>query len=585
MKQTVRAKKHTAAKRALAALLALFLLFCVTACGEGGGGGGEHVLTIYRERSSGQADGTQDSAVKEAIEQAFYDDTGISIDLRVTIYSQSELEQRVSTGMGVYTQDLDAVISYIGEDSGSIVMPYAKSERDIVIDLTPLIGDYENILSAIRKNDPQHEVEMAAYIPVGTLDDADYQMRMIPSVTADRGYAMILNADMMRAAGLDPDEYDVLNPDGYKNMNFSDFEEMMYTVKSLPQYASMRYPIAAKPWDIVRLFGGVFDGDYGVNVIQEDGSVVPGYFTEGGQRMLDYMWKWARDGIWENESLQVDDTDRIGWFANESSAVYMSYPDVEYLISSMRTVSSINSQLDYVMIAPLADDVTEEGIAYAAEHGGQGIVRGNMKDNKASEALIIPDHRDTDTEVLLSFIDWQLSSKENYELCKYGVKGTHWDEGDPIVWGEDTYETWVYPLSDREEFTQHPPYSGKYLLVENINISNRLRGDYTADESAWYLTARNDFEAYDSDSAEGFWLPEIKDNEIRNQEGILEQNFVQYVRGPAWNGQGSTSPSQKMQEEYIPYFQEWCSDYLAYLNAQVNSSIAYFEELWGIEIG
>ena len=561
------------------------LLLGLVACGEGGGGGGEHVLTIYRERASGQADGTQDDAVKEAIEQAFYDDTGISIDLRVTIYSQSELEQRVSTGMGVYTQDLDAVISFMGEDAGSVIMPYAKAERDIVIDLTPLIGDYENILSAIRMNDPEHEVERTSYIPIGTLEDADYQMRMIPSVTADRGYAMILNADMMRAAGLDPDEYDVLNPDGYKNMNFSDFEEMMYTVKSLPQYASMRYPIAAKPWDIVRLFGGVFDGDYGVNVIQEDGSVVPGYFTEGGQMMLDYMWKWARDGIWENESLQVDDTDRIGWFANESSAVYMSYPDVEYLISSMRTVSSINSQLDYVMIAPLADDVTEEGIAYAAEHDGQGIVRGNMKDNKASEALIIPDHRDTDTEVLLSFIDWQLSSKENYELCKYGVKGTHWDEGDPIVWGDDTYETWVYPLSDREEFTQHPPYSGKYLLVENINISNRLRGDYTADETAWYLTARNDFPAYDSHSTEGIWLPEIKDNEIRNQAGILDQRFVQYVRGPAWNGQGSTSPSQKMQEEYIPYFQEWCSDYLAYLNAQVNSSIAYFEELWGIEIG
>ncbi len=399
---------------------------------------------------------------------------------------------------------------------------------------------------------------------------------------------MILNADMMRAAGLDPDEYDVLNPDGYKNMNFSDFEEMMYTVKSLPQYASMRYPIAAKPWDIVRLFGGVFDGDYGVNVIQEDGSVVPGYFTEGGQRMLDYMWKWARDGIWENESLQVDDTDRIGWFANESSAVYMSYPDVEYLISSMRTVSSINSQLDYVMIAPLADDVTEEGIAYAAEHDGQGIVRGNMKDNKASEALIIPDHRDTDTEVLLSFIDWQLSSKENYELCKYGVKGTHWDEGDPIAWGDDTYETWVYPLSDREEFTQHPPYSGKYLLVENINISNRLRGDYTADESAWYLTARNDFEAYDSDSAEGFWLPEIKDNEIRNQEGILEQNFVQYVRGPAWNGQGSNAPSKIILEEeaggWLAYWNQYCQKYLTFLTQQTQSSIAHFEELWGIEI-
>ena len=414
------------------------MLFGFCACGGGGGSGGEYVITVYRERASGQADGTQDDVVKEAIEEKFYEDTGISIDLQVTFSSQRELEQRVSSGMGVYTQDLDAVISYIGEDSGAIVMPYAKAERDIVIDLTDYIEDYPNILNAIRMNDPQHEVEMSAYVPIGTMDEADYQMRMIPSVTADRGYAMIVNADMMRAVqdetGLDPDDYNVLN-EGYKNMTFTQFEDLMYAIKN--EYTNLRYPVAAKPWDLVRLFGGVFDGDYGVNVIQEDGTVVPGYFTEGGQMMLDYMWKWSKDGIWENESLQVDDTDRIGWFSSELSAVYMSYPDVEYLISSMRTVESINSQLDYIMIAPIADDITEEGQAYAAEHNGEGIVRGNLKDIKASEALIIPDHRDTNTEVLLKFIDWQYSSKENYELCLYGVKGVHWEEGDAIDWNDE----------------------------------------------------------------------------------------------------------------------------------------------------
>ena len=336
------------------------MLFGFCACGGGGGSGGEYVITVYRERASGQADGTQDDVVKEAIEEKFYEDTGISIDLQVTIYSQSELEQRVSTGMGVYTQDLDAVISYIGEDSGAIVMPYAKAERDIVIDLTDYIEDYPNILNAIRMNDPQHEVEMSAYVPIGTMDEADYQMRMIPSVTADRGYAMIVNADMMRAVqdetGLDPDDYNVLN-EGYKNMTFTQFETLMYAIQD--EYTNLRYPIAAKPWDLNRIFAGTLLGYYGENVIQEDGTVVPGYFTEGGQMMLDYMWKWSKDGIWENESLQVDDTDRIGWFSSELSAVYMSYPDVEYLISSMRTVESINSQLDYIMIAPIADDITE----------------------------------------------------------------------------------------------------------------------------------------------------------------------------------------------------------------------------------
>ena len=529
------------------------MLFGFCACGGGGGSGGEYVITVYRERASGQADGTQDDVVKEAIEEKFYEDTGISIDLQVTIYSQSELEQRVSTGMGVYTQDLDAVISYIGEDSGAIVMPYAKAERDIVIDLTDHIEDYPNILNAIRMNDPQHEVEMSAYVPIGTMDEADYQMRMIPAVTPDSGYAMIVNADMMRAVqdetGLDPDDYNVLN-EGYKNMTFTQFETLMYAIQD--EYTNLRYPIAAKPWDLNRIFAGTLLGYYGENVIQEDGTVVPGYFTEGGQMMLDYMWKWSKDGIWENESLQVDDTDRIGWFASGLSAVYLSYPDVEYLISSMRTVESIDPQLDYIMIAPIADDITEEGQAYAAEHNGEGIVRGNLKDIKASEALIIPDHRDTDTEVLLKFIDWQYSSKENYELCLYGVKGVHWEEGDAIDWNGEQYETWVYPLANREEFTLNPPYSGKYLMLENINISNRLRGDYTVDEQAWYLTARYDFPAYDSNSTEGVWLPDITDNTIRNHAGIIDQNFVQYVRGPAWAGQGTAAPAEVLTGEYIP---------------------------------
>ncbi len=572
-------------KKILVIVLAALMLFGFCACGGGGGSGGEYVITVYRERSSGQADGTQDDVVKEAIEEKFYEDTGISIDLQVTIYSQSELEQRVSTGMGVYTQDLDAVISYIGEDSGAIVMPYAKAERDIVIDLTDHIEDYPNILNAIRMNDPQHEVEMSAYVPIGTMDEADYQMRMIPAVTPDSGYAMIVNADMMRAVqdetGLDPDDYNVLN-EGYKNMTFTQFEDLMYAIQD--EYTNLRYPIAAKPWDLNRIFAGTLLGYYGENVIQEDGTVVPGYFTEGGQMMLDYMWKWSKDGIWENESLQVDDTDRIGWFASGLSAVYLSYPDVEYLISSMRTVESIDPQLDYIMIAPIADDITEEGQAYAAEHNGEGIVRGNLKDIKASEALIIPDHRDTDTEVLLKFIDWQYSSKENYELCLYGVKGVHWEEGDAIDWNGEQYETWVYPLANREEFTLNPPYSGKYLMLENINISNRLRGDYTVDEQAWYLTARYDFPAYDSNSTEEVWLPDITDNTIRNHAGIIDQNFVQYVRGPAWAGQGTTAPSQLLTGEYIPYFYEYCGDYLDFLTQQTQSSITYFENLWNIEI-
>ena len=60
------------------------------------------------------------------------------------------------------------------------------------------------------------------------------------------------------------------------------------------------------------------------------------------------------------------------------------------------------------------------------------------------------------------------------------------------------------------------------------------------------------------------------------------------MRGPAWNGQGSNAPSKIILEEeaggWLAYWNQYCQKYLTFLTQQTQSSIAHFEELWGIEI-
>ena len=78
--------------------LMIAVCLCFTACGGGGGGGEDgdaRTLTIYRARSTGMVDGTEDVAVKKAIEDKFYQDTGIKINLNVKMYSDDELNTKV----------------------------------------------------------------------------------------------------------------------------------------------------------------------------------------------------------------------------------------------------------------------------------------------------------------------------------------------------------------------------------------------------------------------------------------------------------------------------------------------------------
>ena len=74
------------------------------------------------------------------------------------------------------------------------------------------------------------------------------------------------------------------------------------------------------------------------------------------------------------------------------------------------------------------------------------------------------------------------SSKENYELCAYGIKGEHWIESE---YGDDYYD---YP---DEYYITHKSYSGVFALVHNDDLSYRIPMQYTEQERNWITKARN----------------------------------------------------------------------------------------------
>ena len=91
-----------------------------------------------------------------------------------------------------------------------------------------------------------------------------------------------------------------------------------------------------------------------------------------------------------------------------------------------------------------------------------------MYKRQAYSGLVI-NPRSKNQELMLEYLNWVYASKENYELCAYGIEGEDW-----IRVGEDEFS---YPS---ESYITKPSYSGTLKLLENKNISDRTYTGYTA---------------------------------------------------------------------------------------------------------
>ena len=573
-------------KRIFAFVLALCTLLCVGCSNTDDPGHSlnevidtskTYTLTIYRSRDSGMTDGERDEAVKAAIEEKFYQDTGIKIILDVKIYTNTQINDIVDVNFNNKNKNIDAIIHYLSEDSGSAITKYAK-DVESVIDLDPVLALHgTNILAAIQQNDTNHIADRSGYFPY----EGEYYRTALTSFAREGGFGILMRKDLMAAVqdktGLDPEDYDITN-EGYKSMTISEFEMVMRAIKE-DTGNDVSIPVTGAPWDLQRTVATAF----GVNAISgygldENGKYVPSQFTPGWGKYVDLMYNWSKDGIWESESNNITDDQRQTNFIAGTAAAYLAYPTAEQLISLSKKFYAANTGSEELMIiAPFASENEKGECLY--DVNGEQVVNGNLKTYRSFYGMIVP-YRSENYEVLIKFIDWTYSSAENYELCQYGVKGVDWVEGEDFVSNGITYKTWAYPDDKADEYLLKPPYAGKYLLLPNINVSNRICAHYNTTEKLWYTTLYYEFPQYGDPNVEGVWLPETP-RQYSNAATELDGQYVDEIRSYAWVGlknQGKT-PLELLQEYYA--LRDTYSDYFAWLNEQYQSAQTYFAEKYG----
>ena len=202
-----------------------------------------------------------------------------------------------------------------------------------------------------------------------------------------------------------------------------------------------------------------------------DGSVkevVPGWLSEGYQDMLNWEYKWQKDGVWEAEHNVRPDTDRLSDYTNGKGAVYCVDPTVTNLIDITRQVKMVNPSAEFTMLDPL-DAVDADGNAIE----GSGAF---AEVSRTQDCLVI-NKQSENGELMLAYLDWMYSSVENYELCMYGIEGEHWEKD-----GDGVYK---YPAGKESRFESNPPYSGAFALLHNDEFVYRRYAGYTAQELSW----------------------------------------------------------------------------------------------------
>ena len=536
-------------KRALVG--ALTAVFMLAAVGCGGGDdpsvstGDPTQLTVFI--ASDKVKGTNESRVTEAVEKKFEEDTGKAIKLNFLVYNKSDFASAVENSKA--SSSWDAAVSYLGiagVDDNLIRQGAAADLQD------HLLEDYcDNILDAVGEN-------------IDSLTTVTGAIYGIPSVSERKDYGILVRKDWMKQVGYTDDATEAENSGGSLKLlkTIGQFEDMLQKFKE--KIPGCTIPLAGAPWDLEYvLTSGVVEGQpsYASHsvVYDADGKiseVIPGYLHENYDQVLDYAYQWSRNGLWEQFESTTTYTTREQWFYSEQVGVYVGNPKIDELIRISRRLKEYNSEAELTVIGPLSAGDAEGNVTTDA--AGKEL-KGFRAEASAYSGLVI-NPRSQNQELMLEYLNWVFASKENYELCAYGIEGEDW-----IKVGEDEFS---YPS---EAYLTKPSYSGTLKLLENKNISDRTYTGYTDTEKAWIAAARN-AETYE-DVLTGMFLFKPADETYNNF--IAAQNkMVTEVIYKAWNGSVDPKVSQPGESDGVKYFYSVASDYVDWMTQQYLLNIA-----------
>ena len=174
-----------------------------------------------------------------------------------------------------------------------------------------------------------------------------------------------------------------------------------------------------------------------------------------------------------------------------------------------------------------------------------------MRNTEATFAAVIPS-TSQNTDALLKFMNWVYGSEDNYNMCRYGLEGTHWEKV-----GEDKFRYIGQDSKGNDYSITNPPYSGILTLVENQNISNLVYEGYTEDELSWIEFAKTE-DFYIENNMIDYLLPSGggEANIFNNIRNKLKDNVIFH----AWKG-GNAETNLLTSEDVMTQWQQYVDQY------------------------
>lgn len=502
-------------KSITAAFLAATTLLCVSSCKKNpadSSADDKPTTTIKVMISSDEISAaSEDSAVKAAIEKKFYEDTGEKINLQVTVYTNKDFTTAMSTQMT--TKNWDAAVDYIGQAGIETLM----FEQNVCLDLADMIDeDYPELKTFFGEE------------AFGAVTDTLGIVYGIPSLSETKNTGLMIRKDYMEAVGYTTEEGHnddlgaVNEAAGTRKKTLVTIADLQDMMQRMVAQNICKSPLIGMPWDVESMItvGPFGESNYAnyARIDNEDGSlkeIVPGNLTEAYKESLHYEYYWENTGLWEADSYTKPKTNRLNDYVNGNGALYVVDPKVTNLIKVSRQVKAHNPSATFTFLNPL------KGV----DSSGNATEKSGFHEKQTATDCLAINKSTPNADMVLKYISWLTSSRENYELAKYGVKNTHWIDA-----GEGFY---TYPADKAEKYVLDPPYSGIYSLIDLDAKWGRIYGDYTDEEKGWIDLCKN-APRYKSATANMLFLG-LDDDTALNRDSA-GNSFFNDVTYAAWTG-------------------------------------------------
>ncbi|MBQ7374329.1 MAG: hypothetical protein IJW64_07220 [Clostridia bacterium] len=502
-------------------------------------------LKIYVDESNiygAYVAGSGENAVKEAIEKKFYEDTGNAIDLKIMYNTHDTFSSNFGGVMS--TGQWDAAVSYLGQAG---LEETVLNQPNIVMDLSNLLAEHgSNIYEAI---DQQAMYATTTY---------EGDIIGIPSVNKSKIKGILVRKDYMLLAGYTDNKQEAASSNGTLKycQTIDDFTDMLRAMKS--KISACTIPLIGNPYDIefAILAGACGTAGYQYKAVNynSDGSVkevVPGWLSDGYQKMLNYEYLWRSEGLWEADNTIRDNVTRLNDFSNGKTGVYCVDTNILNLINVTRQVKAVNPNAQFTVLQPL-DAVDAQGNAIE----GSGAF---AEASRTTDCLIV-NSRSDNAELIVKYLDWMYSDVKNYELCAYGIEGKHWVDA-----GEGFY---TYPEQYKEIYLTSRPYSGVFALLHNDEFAYRLFDSYSQEELGWI--AKVESAKTIKNATDGMLFHNMPATEGSNFT-LAESHIYERCAVPTWNG--SSDPAVTYPTESAAYRTQ-AGDYIVWLTRQYNLYMA-----------